>query len=443
LKSDVLIIGGGIAGLYAGYKLKKDFQDLNVTICEKENEIGGRIKTTYTENGDNIELGAMRIPGKHHKTIKLCSELGITLVPFAQSQSTTKNYIYDKGAIIQNSTNYNKLFWAAMYKYAEYTEENQDTCTLKVIEKLKLNGKDIYSISFRDFITEVIADDQSRNLFWTLIGYDHYKDCQVSAISVLMTDSGNENHTNFYQPKKGMSTMTDSLCQEYKKLGGELLLDCRVIDISQVDGIYKLRTSRSININCKILCIAIPCTRMKELFQQSNLKLGELETYLQGLGTYSSIKSFLIYKSNWWKQLSHANVGLFRTNLSNRQGHYNPSPDSKAENILLAQYKNNNVCLTNPSTREGSIVEIKRDLDLIHEMITPEPIEFREYDWARNIDNMAGHYWRPGADCKSTIHHAINKSTNLYCIGEGISMIHGWIEGSIESADMFLMRIKG
>ena len=40
---DIVIVGGGISGLFLGYKLVDT--DLNILILEKEKEFGGRIHT--------------------------------------------------------------------------------------------------------------------------------------------------------------------------------------------------------------------------------------------------------------------------------------------------------------------------------------------------------------------------------------------------------------
>ena len=75
---DIVIIGGGISGLYTAYNLKKKYPDKKVLILEKNNRFGGRIYTFKKHlNNTNyyLDLGAMRI-GYHHKLmIKLIKNL--------------------------------------------------------------------------------------------------------------------------------------------------------------------------------------------------------------------------------------------------------------------------------------------------------------------------------------------------------------------------------
>ena len=55
MKKKILIIGGGISGIYLGYRLKKE--GFSIKILEGSPRIGGRI---YTKNIYNtkVELGA-------------------------------------------------------------------------------------------------------------------------------------------------------------------------------------------------------------------------------------------------------------------------------------------------------------------------------------------------------------------------------------------------
>ena len=42
---DVVIIGGGIAGVYTMFQLKKKYPKLKVLLLEKEDRFGGRVYT--------------------------------------------------------------------------------------------------------------------------------------------------------------------------------------------------------------------------------------------------------------------------------------------------------------------------------------------------------------------------------------------------------------
>ena len=91
---DVVIIGGGISGIYTMYKLIKLDPKLNVLLLEKDNRFGGRIYT-YCEKVDNenycMDFGAGRLGYHHKKIVKLIDELKLkkNIIPIP----TEKSYI--------------------------------------------------------------------------------------------------------------------------------------------------------------------------------------------------------------------------------------------------------------------------------------------------------------------------------------------------------------
>jgi monoamine oxidase len=77
MSKDVIIIGGGLAGLTTAYLLeKKDFQP---TILEARDRLGGRIHTIRPDKNKRVEMGATWLGKKHQSLIQLISELGLEL----------------------------------------------------------------------------------------------------------------------------------------------------------------------------------------------------------------------------------------------------------------------------------------------------------------------------------------------------------------------------
>jgi monoamine oxidase len=76
--ADVLVIGGGIAGLAAARQLTG--AGLHVTLLEARNRLGGRIYTHYTEEYP-VELGAEFVHGRPEEIFGLAAEAGIPIVP--------------------------------------------------------------------------------------------------------------------------------------------------------------------------------------------------------------------------------------------------------------------------------------------------------------------------------------------------------------------------
>jgi monoamine oxidase len=60
---DVAIVGAGVSGVYAGWKLKQLRSDLNITVFEASHRVGGRLLSVVPPGIPNMvaELGGMRI----------------------------------------------------------------------------------------------------------------------------------------------------------------------------------------------------------------------------------------------------------------------------------------------------------------------------------------------------------------------------------------------
>lgn len=73
---DIIIIGGGIAGVYSLYQIHKKNPNLKVLLIEKESYLGGRV-LTYHDKFMTVEEGAGRISGSQPYIMSLIKELGL------------------------------------------------------------------------------------------------------------------------------------------------------------------------------------------------------------------------------------------------------------------------------------------------------------------------------------------------------------------------------
>lgn len=80
LTCDVIIVGGGVGGLYSAYRLGPEYGD-GVCLFEKEDRLGGRIYDVSEDGGTDgpwIGVGARRIMEGQEVLFDLADELGIT-----------------------------------------------------------------------------------------------------------------------------------------------------------------------------------------------------------------------------------------------------------------------------------------------------------------------------------------------------------------------------
>jgi monoamine oxidase len=77
----VIIVGGGLSGLVAGYEL--DRRGYDIRILEAQKRAGGRVHTLRDfGEGLSADCGAARIPADHDLTLRYVREFDLPLIPF-------------------------------------------------------------------------------------------------------------------------------------------------------------------------------------------------------------------------------------------------------------------------------------------------------------------------------------------------------------------------
>jgi len=98
---DVVIVGGGLSGLYFLYKLLQIRPDWKILLLEKEDRLGGRIWTVYDDQGNPLyEKGARRVMKHHFKMLKLIQKMNLELLDthidnYADNNLVNESYAKD------------------------------------------------------------------------------------------------------------------------------------------------------------------------------------------------------------------------------------------------------------------------------------------------------------------------------------------------------------
>ncbi|MFO7798601.1 flavin monoamine oxidase family protein [Rhodohalobacter sp.] len=77
MNKDIIIIGGGLAGLSVAYLLEKN--NIYPTILEARDRLGGRIHTVRPDKNIRIEMGATWLGKQHQSQIHMIRELGLEM----------------------------------------------------------------------------------------------------------------------------------------------------------------------------------------------------------------------------------------------------------------------------------------------------------------------------------------------------------------------------
>lgn len=197
------IIGGGIAGLYSAFKLYKKFdKNINITIFERSNILGGRVHTIYRDD-ISYDAGAGRFNKNHKLLFKLIKELKlqdkIILLP------NDKIFIKDNKIINFNIEKFiNKIF----------DEEKKTTI------------KDLKSKTLLMFLHEIFIPSEIDDFIYAY-GYNSEFEIENAYDSIQNL----KNIGDYFIIRGGLSCIIKELTNVLIKKGLIIKLDNDVIDI--------------------------------------------------------------------------------------------------------------------------------------------------------------------------------------------------------------------
>jgi len=271
MKKKVIIIGGGPAGLTAGYYLLKKSQDYEVIILEKDNQVGG-ISKTITYNGNKMDLGGHRFFSKNDQVNQIWQDiLQIQGYPSYDDIKLNKQKQFkkdgadpekgDKVFLIRNRVSriyYNKKFFNYPVNLSFNTIKNLGLIKTVIsgfsylkslflkkeetnLENFYINrfGKKLYTIFFKGYTEKLwgrnpinIDASWGKQRVKGLSIKEVLKDCFCRLFKIKNKNKQTSLIEQFYYPKYGPGQMYEEMEQEIIKMGGVILKNCEVIKIN-------------------------------------------------------------------------------------------------------------------------------------------------------------------------------------------------------------------
>jgi len=130
-KPFVIILGGGLAGLSAAYRLKKE--NIPFVVLEARNRLGGRVLTHTLDEKEDLtcELGAEWIGKSHTKIQGLCNEFGLEML----------DHQYDTHLVL-NEQHFRPGQWSYETGYEKYEAARKGFLNLPEKEAMKMDKQD-------------------------------------------------------------------------------------------------------------------------------------------------------------------------------------------------------------------------------------------------------------------------------------------------------------
>ena len=396
--NDIIIIGGGIAGLYTALKLNKNKKLL---LFEKNNYYGGRIYTDFfyvNNNKYTVEAGAARILESHRLMINLIKMMNL----------------YSKVVKIDSHIDFIPSKNYSLKRYSNQTGYD----FIDLLLKKKFKKKDLQQISFEQLLKQNYTDDEVK---FILDSCGYYGDLKIQNAYDALNVFKNAVRTDkmYCILNGGFGQLINKMVKVVKEKHSCFLnSECRQIFYN--DGIF------TININdkkvfTKNLVLAIP--------QPNLLDLKFLKTYfplLKSINCVSLLRIYSIYKEKdvWFD-------GLKKVTTNNKLGYIIPiNPKKGLIMTSYTDYTRTNYWVNKNKNKKELDLALKKNIEDVFNIKTKSPSEIKFYHWPCGVG-----LWKPGYDSNRITDKVIKPDKiPLYIIGENYSKYQGWMEGALDSA---------
>ncbi|MBM7583796.1 monoamine oxidase [Bacillus pakistanensis] len=448
----VTIVGGGMAGLVAGYQLIKAGHD--VTILEGNSRIGGRIFTKRSPftNGNYLDMGAMRVPTGHELTMSYIKKWQLELQPFIND--SPNDLIYVNGVRVRASE-YMKN--PQILEYPLMPSEQRKTASEILIEAIQpfliqyKNSTDEQKLKLRKAFDHYSMGDLLRyNPFGEnlsanaitkvkiLLGFEGFPEFAFMAILKDILGSVFLGDNQFFQIRGGSDRLPYKF---YQSIKDHVLLNQKVTQIQQaqnnivVNTIHNKNGEKSTFLSDYIL-IAIPFS----VLQFINIEPHDTFSFdkwraIREIHYAPSVKVGIEFGERFWEK-EGIEGGKLTTDLPNRFAHY-PShgigEDGPA--VMLASYCwEDNAQLWDSLSPPQRVQEALQGLSMVHgEKVYDHFMNGTSFSWTRNPFS-AGCFTLFRPHQYSELSEKIKAvEGRFHFAGEHTSNFHGWIEGAVES----------
>lgn len=377
---DVAIVGGGMSGLYTGWRIMKAdpqrsrvfsnlAQDnkLNVHLFEMSNRIGGRLLSlTPPEMPDfKAEFGGMRYLSNQRLVRNLVDKLDLRVQAFPVGSDENIYYLRghhlreqefsDPGKVpyhvgwLERGKTPGKLIVDAIDTIVPGATRLSPVEWQEIKETYQFNGEYLYNLGFWNVLHQVMSSEAYKLLLDAggyMTSLSNWN--AAEALSWYLSDFGPE--AEYMTISTGMETLPITLANQFEAAGGQIHLCQPITSFGRVtdeagDTLLQLNFADGAPVLARHLVLAMP-RRGLELISQATpyLQLPELKALVPTVTPHPMFKLFLCYRYPWWRDAG-VSSGRSVTDLPLRQIYYfgsEPDPGhyeaEVMDSLLMASY---------------------------------------------------------------------------------------------------------
>jgi monoamine oxidase len=487
---DAIVVGGGVGGTYAAWRLKtgkvspaspipQDPPDRRIALIELSDRIGGRLESLVPPGMENLraEFGGMGYTNNDTLVNALVGLFSLPTGPiplggpnnlyyvrgvrFTVAQSTDSSIVPYRLAPDEQGVDPRLLVPNAIEKVfpgsASWTQEQWDEATAK-----PYNGISLYELGFWNFLSMNMSNEA---LSYARDAFGHFFEVAnwncAEALPWFMGDGA----ASYSTLTDGYEQLPLTLAQAFAQAGGQTLMSTQVSSVQQMtvgpqgQTTMVVTTAAGDTMSASAVVLALP-RRSLELLESDVLSEPLVNTLVTSVTGQRVMKVFCCYDQPWWKSLGITD-GPSGTDLPiGNVWYFGPDSGSNDNSLLLATYNDT----LDTSYWEGltagppfagqqptdvdphwldqvpsalMVQQIQAQLAELHPLTIPEPYSAAWMDWSQDPYGGAFNTWNVGVDAETVAASILqpDPSVPLYICGEAYSHDQGWVEGALDTGE--------
>ena len=484
---DVAIVGGGVSGVYAAWRLAREMPHLRVRLFEASERIGGRLHSFAFPQAPHLigETGGMRYLKAHAHVSGLIDSLGLPSRPYPIDR--------DPNRVLLRGRNFSQANIAAGRARFPYRVPDKDqtpqasffgdaiagilpkqhppktpAAWARLRATYKYKGRLLRDWNNRDLLLSGMSAEELA-LVEAGSGYDDWIEGETGLDEMDYFFVHDDESKPFYTVAGGYQRLPLTLAAQAAKAGAAIASGTRLVSLVSERGMQRLTVrdahGKQSELTAARVILALPRRGLERIENFPDAKANaNFARLIASVTPIPACKSLLLYKQPWWR--AHGIVeGRNITDMPARQFYCLgsettrlPSEDTNGYGVLMAYCDMQSVnvwkkLVANPDP--SGFTELAGDCPLarqVHGEATLvigktglQPIAACFQDWSVDPYGGGWHYYARGHDgvLDSAAMLKPMPDRELYVCGEAYSRAQGWVEGALERAETMLQRHFG